>query len=681
MTARVKQAPANGNGSAVDRGAPASVDALMGLGRTGLRQWSGRIDEEFLKELKNERKYQVYKEMSENDPIVGSVLRAIEFLIRGVDWRVEPADQTDTQQQEMADQIKARLFGMRRSWAEVLVEILSFLPYGWSFHELLYEAKPDGVWWADWPVRAQETLFRWVFVKGADGKDTDVLEAMEQMVPTDSKKRTIPINKGLLFRLGSHKNNPEGISIIRNAYLPWYYKNHLQRIEAIGIERDLAGYPVLYVPGEVLDNPSGAGYVAAQKIVTNIKRDEQEGALLNSGRDAQGNPMWELKLLSTGGTRAFNTNDIINRYDTRIAQTCLADFIVLGQQGRTGSFALADSKTEIFSLALKAILDTICGTVNRDAIPKLAELNGWPTEDLPQLVHGDIELPDLAAVGAYITALSGAGVPLFPDMKLENRLRELGGLPTLSTEEFDTREQTLQQDKQAQQEAQLAVLQQGQQQTDQKATEAGAKADAAMKWLADTRPVLERRDELLKSFGEPKPPIVVPAPNVTIQMAPTTVTAPTPGAQTFNIPAPTVQHSVALAQPIEVQPASPSPVTVTVEAAKAADVKVEAPITVQAAAPVVVPAPIVTVPVAIEAPAAPDITVNVAPADAPIVKVDSPVTVDTTGLGEAVREQTVAQQGLWDRFLKVLQTVLKRPKKLDITLPDGTQAEAKPSDE
>lgn len=457
MAVKAPKAPTK----AESNGKLAPPTEVRGLGRTGLKQWSGRIDEEFLRELKHERKYKVYQEMSENDPIVGAVLRAIEFLIRGVDWRIDPDDQLDEPQVELADQISERLFhGMRRSWPEILVEILSFLPFGWSFHEILYDTRADGVWWNDWPIRSQDSLYQWEFRKDALGKDTDEVMAMTQQVPTDSTRRTIPLAKGLLFRLGAHKNNPEGISIIRNAYLPWYYKNHLQRIEAIGIERDLAGYPVLYVPGEVLDNTSSTAYVAAQKIVTNIKRDEQEGALLSSARDASGNMLWELKLLSTGGQRSFNTNEIIQRYDTRIAQTCLADFIVLGQQ-KVGSFALASSKTEIFSLALAAVLDTICGTINRYAIPQLAELNGWPTDTLPKLVHGDIEMPDLQELGAYISALSGAGIPLFPDMKLENRLREMGGLPTISPEDFDEREAQAEADKQLQMEAMAAAGSQG----------------------------------------------------------------------------------------------------------------------------------------------------------------------------------------------------------------------------
>jgi Protein of unknown function (DUF935)./NAD:arginine ADP-ribosyltransferase. len=444
----------NGNGVAPkEPTAPVAVESnSRGIGRTGLRQWSGRIDEEFLKELKNDRKYQVYKEMSENDPIVGAVLRAIEFLIRGVAWRIEPEDQEDDANRQLAEDIEKRIHGMRRSWSEILVEILSFLPYGWSFHEILYESKPDGVYWADWPIRSQDTLLKWEFEKDAEGKDTDRFVAMTQQIPTDTRRtRTIPLEKGLLFRLESHKNNPEGRSILRNAYLPWYYKTHLSRIEAIGIERYLAGYPVLYVPGEVLDTPNSPAYAAAQKIVTNIKRDEQEGALLSSARDQSGNLMWELKLVAGDGgeTVAGLSDKAIQRYDQRIAMTCLADFVLLGHE-KVGSFALAGSKTDVFALALAAILDSICGTINRYAIPRLAELNGWPAENLPKLVHGDIEMPDLQELGAYITALSGAGIPLFPDMKLENRLRELGGLPTLNPEEFDEREAQAKADQQMQ---------------------------------------------------------------------------------------------------------------------------------------------------------------------------------------------------------------------------------------
>ena len=59
---------------------------------------------------------------------------------------------------------------------------------------------------------------------------------------------TIPMSKALLFRTKSRKNNPEGRSILRNAYRSWYFKRRIQEIEGIGIERDLAGLPVMHGP-------------------------------------------------------------------------------------------------------------------------------------------------------------------------------------------------------------------------------------------------------------------------------------------------------------------------------------------------------------------------------------------------------------------------------------------------
>ena len=66
---------------------------------------------------------------------------------------------------------------------------------------------------------------------------------------------------------------------------------------------------------------------------------------------------------------------------------------------------------------------------NEHAIPRLFEVNGFDTKKLPTIEYGDIETPDLGALGNYIQVLAGAGVPLFPDDLLENHLRSLASLP------------------------------------------------------------------------------------------------------------------------------------------------------------------------------------------------------------------------------------------------------------
>jgi hypothetical protein len=173
------------------------------------------------------------------------------------------------------------------------------------------------------------------------------------------------------------------------------------------------------------------------KIVQNIRRDQQEGILFPMKRDAQGNLLFDLKLLSTGGTRQFDTDKIVNRYDLRITQSILADFIMLGHE-TVGSFALSSDKTDLFAVALGAWLKSIAGVLNMHALPRLFRYNGLPTDRLPEIEADDIEQTDLGVLGAFLQAATAAGMPLFPDENLENWIRSKAGLPEKSEEAEDT---------------------------------------------------------------------------------------------------------------------------------------------------------------------------------------------------------------------------------------------------
>jgi hypothetical protein len=248
---------------------------------------------------------------------------------------------------------------------------------------------------------------------------------------------TIPIEKSLHFVTKKRKNNPEGKSILRNAYRSWYFKKNIQNIEGIGMERDLAGLPVIWCPPNLLSKDASAEDKAIletlKKIVTSVKRDEQEGIIMPMAYDEQNNKMFDFSLMSSGGTRQFDTSAIIQRYDRGMATSVLADFILLGHE-KVGSFALASSKTHMFSVAIGAWLDSIADVFNRYAIPRLFKLNSFPVDiELPKIVHGDIETVDLNELGSFIGQMSGAGAALFPDEELENHLRRQAGLPMSDT--------------------------------------------------------------------------------------------------------------------------------------------------------------------------------------------------------------------------------------------------------
>ena len=424
---------------------PKTVNMKQELGVTGLKRFGNHVYEEFLRELMGIKGVRVFHEMAENDDTVGAVLAAIKLLCRSVQWDVEPFAE-EAEDQENAQFVKECMDDMDRPWTELIMEILSMLEYGWAFHEVVYKYRRgwnkdptasskfnDGLLgWKKIPLRSQDTLFGWDFAE--DG----TILAMVQQAPPTYRLTQIPMSKGLLFRTTTHKNNPEGRSILRNAYRPWFMKRHIENVEAIGVERDLAGIPIAWVPPHIMGDDASDGdkaaYAVWKQIVTNIKRDEQEGIVMPLAYDEQGNKTYDLTLLASAGERAFDTTEIIKRYMQGIAQTSLADFLLIGHEA-VGSYALSSSKTTLFSVAIGAYLAAIAEIFNRQAIPDLMRYNGKDPSRSPKISHGDIESVDLTALGAFIQSLSSAGVTLFPDTKVENWLKRQAGIPV--TEHHD----------------------------------------------------------------------------------------------------------------------------------------------------------------------------------------------------------------------------------------------------
>lgn len=409
------------------------------IGRVGQRRYGGIFYEEFLSELRGRKGAEVFTEMSNNDETIGAILFTIEMLVRQASWNVEPGGST-AKDREAAEFVKSCMDDMQQTWIDTISEILSFLTYGWSFHEIVYKRRmgrtkdnrtsskyDDGlIGWMKLPIRSQETLYQWEY------DDQDNLIGMTQMPPPDFGLITIPMNKAMLFRTRSRKDNPEGRSILRTAYRSWYFKRRIQEIEGIGIERDLAGLPVITTPEgmdiwDKDDEDMNAIRAGLEAMVKNIRRDSTEGLVLPFG--------YTFELTSTGGSRQFDTNSIIARYDTKISQTVLADFIQLGHES-VGSFALSSDKTNLFSMAICAFLDIICQTFNSQGIPALIDINGdhfAGVTDYPRLTHGDIEDVDLATMATFIKDMTSIGV-IIPDESLEDYVRQLGKLPKRTTD-------------------------------------------------------------------------------------------------------------------------------------------------------------------------------------------------------------------------------------------------------
>ena len=432
------------------------------LGTTGLKRTSGYIDEEFLPQLRGRKSVQVYREMGDNDAIASAMIFAITQLLRGVDWPVVPGGKS-ADDAKAAKLVETCMEDMSTSWDDVIQEILTCIQYGWSWHEIVYKRRMgpwqkdprhrskhnDGlVGWRKMPIRSQETLLRWIFDETGD------VRGMVQQAPPDYQQRTMPIGRSLLFRVGHHKGNPEGRSLLRGSYRSWYYKKRLEEFESIGVERDLAGLPMVSVPSDYMRaKPGTDNYKMVQsmkKMVRSIRRNEQEGLVFPLAYDSEShNPMFKFELLGGGSTRQFDTDKLIQRYEQRQLMTILADWIMVGHTG-TGTYNMHVDKTGVFKEALQSIANSIADVFNRHAIPRLFAANGWKPNTLPHIEPANVDAPDLAQLAQFLSATAGLGFTWGPDADMERFLRDAAGLPTLGQDDMDKHRKIARSDEAAQ---------------------------------------------------------------------------------------------------------------------------------------------------------------------------------------------------------------------------------------
>jgi hypothetical protein len=418
------------------------------FGSSGLTRFGGNVRQEMLRDLQGKRGRIKYQEMRRNNPVIAAVFFAVESFLREVSFFAEAASD-DSADQEAAEFLDQCLDDMSFTWDDELLFILTMLEQGFMPLEIVYKLrrgrKPgrygglkdpakskydDGkVGWRKWAPRPPASLVpgnEWIFddAGGVQGINQEVTGGKLSSVP-------IPIEKLLLFRTTpAPSNSPEGQSLLRPMYQPYYYVENIQEIEGIGVERDLAGLPVVYLgDGTTKSSDANSDYKMAIELVENIRNDEQAGIVFPHPKlDSNGRGIL-LELLSASGTKSFDTEMIINRYERRMAMTLLAQFIMLGME-KVGSYSLSSTQSDVFAVALGAWAKYIAETIALHAVPRLFVMN--PTfaslEELPTLSYSVIGKPDLVELAKYVNMLSGSMV-LTPDEGLEDYLREAAHLP------------------------------------------------------------------------------------------------------------------------------------------------------------------------------------------------------------------------------------------------------------
>ena len=291
------------------------LGALEDRGSPGYKRYGSVVDDEFDPNLSGSKGTRVFREMSDNDPLIGGAFRGMKLLVRQADWNpkaanVEKAVQAgygdertvENEANKWKDRLEECMYDMPATpWRGVIDELMSAFIFGFCFMWPKYKIRRgensskyldsqynDGLWgWRAIEARRQDTIDEWIY----DGSDEELV-AVLQRAPPSYAPQVLPLDRMIHLRFDTAGGNPMGRSGIRNSWRPYYFGNRKEEIEGIGIERDLAGYPVMEAPRNIFQKNASTDEQAMRTYlfdkVRKIKHDQLEGLLLPSEDNQDG---------------------------------------------------------------------------------------------------------------------------------------------------------------------------------------------------------------------------------------------------------------------------------------------------------------------------------------------------------------------------------------------------------
>ena len=430
------------------------------LGISGENTINGQIrSDEFLPELRGKKAIRKYREMRDNDSTIGAVMYATEQVLRDVDLKVYACNDSPEAKRE-ADFVESVLCDMDHTLDDHIAEALSCLSYGFAWFEVVYKRRVGPTQSSDKKrskytdgrmgvrkiaMRAPWTVSRF----DVDNKTGDIQGIYQDGGYAGTTKHYIPSRKSLYYRTTSLNGDPSGRSILRNAYTSYEYLNNLQAIEAIAVERELAGIPVARIPSEYLSpdaTPSQVQFKSnLEQILRDVKFNEQGYIITPSDTypDKDGSPtnirLVDVELMSSSGSRNIDIDPIVRRYQHDIARSVLSEFLMLGSQG--GSYALSKSKTDLFLRALESYIQQIVDVLNKQLVERLWELNGLDYSLMPTIKAGDVAPHDLREIAGFLRNLNGADINVSNHPEVIQNLMDIADLNYDPDRETETEEQ------------------------------------------------------------------------------------------------------------------------------------------------------------------------------------------------------------------------------------------------
>ena len=390
------------------------------IGNTGisLKSVSGKLEEDLSKLWKGKKKKEYISEMKANDPYCSAWINAKNAIALKPDWGIKPKNPEDDKSKEYAELIENMLFkDMATSFNSFILNSMTMAEYGFAISEIVLKKRQgktdnpmtsslynDGLFGiAKLSPRWQNSISKW------DIDDNGNIENVYQKGDF-TKDIKIPYKKVLHFVMNGYNGNPEGESVLRGAFVSYYYKKNIERIQRETFERGFSGILDIAVPPRYLSKKFNTqeGVEVRRNLETfmrNVKQGKEAGIIRPYSKD------FEIELIQGKTGTGLDPDKMIERYNTEIVLCLLSDSF-MGQSKVYQSKDGSGTKTKLYKSFIGIILDEIKEQVNRKLIPMIFEVNNLDMEQMPYLEYGNLDDLDLQAVSWFIQSVAKNSGPL-----------------------------------------------------------------------------------------------------------------------------------------------------------------------------------------------------------------------------------------------------------------------------
>lgn len=373
--------------------------------------------------LQGQQGAKIYEEMRKSDPEVAAGLARITQPLRAAHWGIEPVDEKDEKEVEIAKFCEKWIMGRGRldkfatKWAHVLDHLLLALSDGFSALEAVWGIDQEG-------NQVYKTLAGilpktvWQFVFKTDGSgDLDYILQRAWSVRGQFVEARIPAEKLIVLTFNREADNLWGTPILRNVYKPWYWKDKLWRIDGMRHERHGLGFTKFKIPNG--SNPDQKR--AAEDIVREARANERGYVVFEEDFDV------EISYPTGAGTDVIGS---IKYMDQQIAQVLFSEFMHLGST-ESGSRAVSQSKIDLLLANLQGMATAIEDAVE-PLIVELVAKNFGQRDEYPRMKCEDLSSLSGPLIADILQKMMAATVgAITPGPDIEQFLREAYSLPLI----------------------------------------------------------------------------------------------------------------------------------------------------------------------------------------------------------------------------------------------------------